>query len=344
MPAERDISLKTTHFDFGVSPGARDQFEQWRWGVSPMFDLDIPRSEDAGAYFLNAAGQYFGNMAVARARTVATLFVRGPRVIARSGLDSITVLVYTDGRHHMVAGCVDTIVEPGDIAMYDFSRPVHITASAHSNLSLTIPRRLLEPLLGRLDRLHGLVLRKGAPMHGLLLAHMQQLDAQDEVLTAAAAEQVSEATARIVAAAAQSAGGSAPLVAPGSLVARIRAEIEAQLGNPALDPDWLAAAFGVSRATLYRLFREFGGVRHYIQERRLHESYRALARGTGERVGAIAERLGFPDQASFSRTFRTAYGLSPRDVAHIAQNRDLPPPHAALGFVKLNRWLLGMTA
>jgi AraC-like DNA-binding protein len=342
MPADLDTGLPSTHFDFGVKRGARDQFEQWRWGVSPMFDLDVPRSE-LPYFYLNAEGQYFGDVAISRTRSTASLFARGPRVIARAGLDSITVMVYTDGRHRFVAGGTDTIVETGDIVMFDFTRPIDIAASNYTNMSLTIPRRLLEPLVGRMDRLHGLVLRRSAPMHGLLLGYMSELIVHDGSLTASAAEQISEATVRIVAAAAESAsGGRTSGAPPGSIVARIRAEIEAQLGNPALDPDWLAEKFGMSRATLYRLFQEYGGVRHHIQVCRLLQAYRALARGKSERIGVIAERLGFPDQAAFSRAFRSAYGLSPREVADIAQNRDLPPPNTSVGFVQLNRWIAGL--
>ena len=107
----------------------------------------------------------------------------------------------------------------------------------------------------------------------------------------------------------------------------------------------LAERFSMSRATLYRLFEDFGGVRHYIQMRRLLQAYRSLARmREGDRIGAIALRFGFSDQAAFSRAFRAAYGLSPREVATIARGRDLPPPQTSLGFLKLNRWLVGLAS
>lgn len=343
MPPHSDTSLPSTSFGFGVDRGARDQFEQWRWGVSPMFDLDVPRSDDPSDFQLEARGQFFGDVVVSRTRSSASVFARGPRVIARAGLDSINVIVYTDGSHRLVVDRTEHIVETGDILIYDFTRPIDITTTSYTNLSLTIPRHQLEPLVGNMDRLHGLILRKGAPMHGLLLGHMSELIAHTGTLTASAAGQISEATVRLVAAAAESAsGGRAARIAPGGIVARIRAEIEAQLANPALDPDWLARKFGLSRATLYRLFREYGGVRHHIQERRLLKAYRALAGGEAERVGVIAERLGFPDPAAFSRAFRSAYGLSPREVANIANNRDLPPPYTSVGFMKLYRWVSGL--
>jgi AraC-like DNA-binding protein len=340
MAADPEPTLPPARFAFGVKHGASDQFEQWRWGVSPMFDIDVPTAEDLSNFYLNAEIQYFGDVAISRARSVATLFVRTPRVIARAGLDTITVMLYTAGRHRLTAGRTEVEADTGDIVMFDCTRPLDVNSTAYDNLSLTIPRRLLEPVIGRLDRLHGLVLRKGAPMHSLLLGFMSELFAQDATLTASAGGQIAEATARIVAAAAHSAsGGRTNGPSAGTIGARIRAEIEAQLGNPDLDPDWLAEKFGVSRATLYRLFRDYGGVRHHIQERRLLHAYRGLARGSGERIGVIAERAGFPDQAAFSRAFRSMYGLSPREVANIAQNRDLPPPNTTVGFLKLHRWI-----
>lgn len=344
MLTENEKSLPSTRFDLAVRPGAPDDYEQWRWGISPLFDLEVPQSDAPADFYLTSSGHYFAEMSVSRTRSSATVFRRNARVIARAGLDSITVQTYTDGRHRVRTDKAEIDVDPGDILMYDLTRPIEVAATSYANLCLSIPRRLLEPLIGHMDRLHGLVLRKGAPMHGLLAGYMSELDAQDGALAASAAEQVADATARIVAAAAESASGGRTAGMPaGNIVRRIRAEIEAQLGNPDLDPDWLAERFSMSRATLYRLFKEYGGVREHIRLRRLVEAYRALARGgRTERIGVIADRLGFPDQAAFSRAFRAAYGLSPRDVAHIAQNPDLPPPHTAVGFVKLNRWMMGV--
>jgi AraC-like DNA-binding protein len=294
-------------------------------------------------FYLAAEGRYFGDVAVSRTSSIESHFSRGSRVIARAGLDSITVMVYTEGRFRIEVNRTEQIVETGDILIYDFTRPLVIAATNYTNMSLTIPRHLLEPLIGNMDRLHGLILRKGAPVHGLLLGYMSELFVQSGTLTASAADQISEATARIVTAAADSASGGRTVgLAPGSMVARIRTEIEAQLGNPALDPDWLAEKFGISRATLYRLFRDYGGVRHHIQVRRMLKAYRALATRPAARIGGVAERVGFTDPAVFSRTFRSVYGLSPREVARIAQNRDLPPPNTTVGFVKLHRWIAGL--
>ncbi|MDB5506416.1 MAG: feaR 1 [Devosia sp.] len=343
MP-DLETGLRSTRFDFAVDRGAKDEFEQWRWAVSPLFDLEIAASDILPDFFMKTTGQHFADIAITATRSSASLFLRDPRVIARGGLDSFTVQAYTEGRYRLTANRVESVVEAGDIVLLDQTRPINIEATAYANLSLTIQRSLLEPLVGRLDGLHGMVLRSGAPMHGLLMAHLIALAGQQWALSSSTAEQVANATARLVAAAADSVAGNdvADGVAPGSVVRRLRAEIESQLGNADLGPDYLAEKFSMSRATLYRLFQGFGGVRQYIQIRRLLHSYRSLARGhSGDRIGAIALRFGFNDQATFSRAFRNAYGLSPREVATIAMGRDLPPPQTSLGFLKLNRWLGG---
>ncbi|WP_235619353.1 helix-turn-helix domain-containing protein [Embleya scabrispora] len=52
-----------------------------------------------------------------------------------------------------------------------------------------------------------------------------------------------------------------------------------------------------------------------MQRRRLHECRRELGR-TGRdtvKVATVAQRWGFANPAHFSRAFRAAFGVSPRD-------------------------------
>ncbi|WP_368856961.1 helix-turn-helix domain-containing protein [Microbispora triticiradicis] len=57
-----------------------------------------------------------------------------------------------------------------------------------------------------------------------------------------------------------------------------------------------------------------------IRRRRLEQCHRDLAdpRQRSRRIQAIATRWGFTDAATFSRAFRAAYGMSPRDHRKLA--------------------------
>jgi AraC-like DNA-binding protein len=100
------------------------------------------------------------------------------------------------------------------------------------------------------------------------------------------------------------------------LAQRARAYINQNLGDPALSPDSVARAQHISVRYLHRLFQDEGiTVSRLIQHRRLEESAYELARlrRTAPTVSAIAERWGFANPTHFSRVFREAYGLSPRE-------------------------------
>jgi AraC-like DNA-binding protein len=75
----------------------------------------------------------------------------------------------------------------------------------------------------------------------------------------------------------------------------------------------LAAAAGVSRQHLMKLFRERGWPTPtaYLYKIRLETAADLLAH-TGLPVGEIADRCGFANPFHFSRKFRKAYGQSPR--------------------------------
>ena len=107
----------------------------------------------------------------------------------------------------------------------------------------------------------------------------------------------------------------------------IRRFIDRHLTSPALSVDMIATSFGLSRATLYRLFEPVGGIATYIRKQKLDRAFQeitAASRSNG-RVGPIAYRLGFKNFSAFSRAFRSAYGVSPAEAREKALHQ-LPSP------------------
>ncbi|WP_086772172.1 helix-turn-helix domain-containing protein [Streptomyces bobili] len=105
--------------------------------------------------------------------------------------------------------------------------------------------------------------------------------------------------------------GQAPPV-----LARIRQYVELHLPEPDLSPETLARAHHISVRYLHKLFQQEGTtVGRWILRRRLEECRRDLLRhGRRSRtIAAVAGRWGFTSATHFSRVFRTAYGMSPRE-------------------------------
>ncbi|MEV4254980.1 helix-turn-helix domain-containing protein [Spirillospora sp. NPDC049652] len=106
-----------------------------------------------------------------------------------------------------------------------------------------------------------------------------------------------------------------------TLLRRIDAFIDQNLGEPGLTPRLIADRHHISLRTLYTLFEgRPEGVSASIRRRRLERCRAdlACAEFRDQPVQAIAARWGFTNAASFSRTFRAAYGTAPHDYRHRA--------------------------
>jgi AraC-like DNA-binding protein len=101
------------------------------------------------------------------------------------------------------------------------------------------------------------------------------------------------------------------------LLSRIQSHIREHLGDPALSPETIAAAHHISVSYLHRLFagREVT-VAAMIRAQRLERARRDLAdpRFVTVPVHRIAVRWGFRDHATFTRAFRTRYGVPPSNL------------------------------
>ena len=106
---------------------------------------------------------------------------------------------------------------------------------------------------------------------------------------------------------------------------RVSAFIEDHLGDPNLSCEMIASAQRISQRYLRKIFETSSqSVSELIWTRRLDQAKRDLADPLLSHVAitAIGYDLGFKDAAHFSRSFKTKFGLTPRDYrAAAAQAR-----------------------
>lgn len=108
---------------------------------------------------------------------------------------------------------------------------------------------------------------------------------------------------------------------------RICQAIETKLSDPDLSLRRLADGTGVSPRYIQKLFAmsddTFG---HYLRVRRLERSRMDMASPMCARlsISEICFRWGFNDSAHFSRTFRSQYGMSPREYRRSVGRKPKP--------------------
>jgi transcriptional regulator GlxA family with amidase domain len=82
-----------------------------------------------------------------------------------------------------------------------------------------------------------------------------------------------------------------------------------------LDAHTIAAAHNISARQLFKIWAPAPlSLNETIIAVRLDAARRMLERNPGMTIGAVSSRNGFVNPSHFSRRFRQAYGLSPRDV------------------------------
>lgn len=147
----------------------------------------------------------------------------------------------------------------------------------------------------------------------ILAAMLQQLAAAAIAGDAAWAMDLCSDVASIAIKALNADPGDAARSLPGmKRLTRVRAYLDAHLAEP-LTPREVGRACGVSERQLFRDFSASGVTfAGELRHKRLHLAARLLVEDQGIQIAQVAEQCGFGCSQSFSRAFREAFGISPR--------------------------------
>ena len=170
-----------------------------------------------------------------------------------------------------------------------------------------------------------------SPLYGLVRAHLDQVTRDagrlaGEVLVHSLASATVELTRALLASAA-GAGPAVDDVAAETLLTRVRSYVRQHLAEPGLGAEQVAAAHAISVRQLYRLCAAgHFSLEQWIIQQRLEGARGDLADPASwdRSIAVVSRRWGFTDPSYFSRRFRRAFGLTPRDW------RRLEPPAVVL--------------
>jgi AraC-like DNA-binding protein len=248
--------------------------------------------------------------------------------------DELRLVSNLEGRSFLQHDDREAVCHTGDFTVTDHRPAVHVSEES-TNLLVNLPRDRIERMLGPSRLFTAIPIGQGSASASLTTSFFRQLIEVGGTLGPEAAERMASiGIDLIVASIAERLAQEAPRPVHGTLVVqRAKAYVEANLGDPSLDPRQLAAAMGVSLRRLQELFNERGRhISDHIWERRLAAAARRLADPacTHLSVGTLAYGCGFSSQAHFARRFKDRYGLSPRDYRR-AQRQDCHSVASAFG-------------
>lgn len=234
-------------------------------------------------------------------------------------------LLHLEGGASLLSqGGNESEVRSGSVALWDSTRPAFFNATDRLHqCSLLIPHDIATASLPGIEDLCGLEVSGASGMGAILLAHLRQLHHTIDSVEARDRAAILRATVELTAAAfrpdMKRTGGTAFRRA---LLARVQEYINANLRDPDLGPQTIAAAFNFSPRYLHRLFSQFDlTVSDWIKRRRLSRSRFDLEeeRFDGLSITQIALKNGFSDASHFSRSFRAEFDHSPREHRYQAR-------------------------
>ncbi|MEL7033726.1 MAG: AraC family transcriptional regulator [Pseudomonadota bacterium] len=237
----------------------------------------------------------------------------------------ILITYYHGGR---VTGMMDGDpfgAQKGDLILRDLDYGFEALRYPSTFQSILIPRRLLGIEHGKLQRLR--ILQSDDLIHRAVIAVMQDVfDALKMNATALSDDLMQRLLATV----------RKGLLHPGAGLSRrqsvrqrqmraIEHCIERNLGRLDLSAETILPEFGLSRATLYRLFESKGGVRRYIVDRRLFRALMEISDSSTRRgkIQFAAKRWGFSSPSNFNRSVQQMFGASPGALLKEPANHDL---------------------
>lgn len=296
-----------------------DSVDFWKAAISQTYvELGCSVPDGPGRINGRIDAADIASLGLSRVTGTAQNVVRTPASIARTSDDFFLVSVQTAGSGLVVQDDRTALLNPGDFALYDSTRPYQLLfENPFEQYVLMLPGATLRTLVRDTASLTARAVpgRHGA---GKLLVTMVRSIMEDGDMSAASAAAVSQGVEYIlVAGLVELTGVDKP--APHTAAQRlgeIKQAMIARLADPELSVASVASTLHLSLSTVHRAFAsEPCTPSEWIWIQRLEAVERALRNPAYSNVtlGAIAAMWGFTDPAHFSRAFRARYGCSPRD-------------------------------
>jgi AraC-like DNA-binding protein len=321
-PAPPALAPGIVHSRFSVQGDARQSFLAWQERMSPVYDIQPPSKRADDTFDASLSRYTIDNLSLFDFRTAPNLAVRSLGRVSTESIRDLTFSVYLDGQPGQFLGgkpqpdAPHTPHVPGILAL-DMDQPCTVRSFHSRILLLFVPRALVEKSFPDAASLHGRWVHATTPLTRLLIEHLLALNRQIVGLGKTEARQSFLTTVELlVAAFSRQAGlsGNARAAVRAAVYGQVRRYVEAHLHDPDLSPDSVLASLHLSRASVYRIFAHEGGLAAYIRNRRLRMAADELVRYPHLEVQDIAYGLGFNDASTFTRAFRRAFDVAPRDL------------------------------
>ncbi|MDM0071511.1 helix-turn-helix domain-containing protein [Variovorax sp. J31P207] len=262
--------------------------------------------------------QELGLSQLSRIESSAMSYARMADDIRLDSCDDLQFCLMLEGALHVRQAGRQASLKPGDMGLYDASRPFELDfPSDYRALVVKLPRALLATRLAAPERLSARLLPGDARLGALASSMIREAAALGDMAGGQVTHRLSTSLADILALALEvELLGSEPLTGRhAQLLQRVKSYMLEHLADAQLDVTAIAEAHHIAPRTLNRLFAADGTTAiRWLWQQRLAASHKALTEGQVRQVAEAALSFGFSDFSHFSRSFKKAFGVQPHTL------------------------------
>lgn len=293
--------------------------------------VEIKHNDDPARIRATGLIQNFGRISACSVRSNATTIRRTP-TLSRDDLEpSLFLGLQVTGSSMVLQGGRQAVLRPGDLALYDTTSPYTLLNDngIHQHY-FRIPRDQIALPADTIDRVTAVRLGPENPIAHLAATYFTRLATDESLRAPRIADTLGRPSIELIRALIVAQLGDARVAAAPlheTLQLRVLEFIRAHLADSDLTPARIAQAHNISVRQLYTVLARDGiGLGDWIRTQRLQECRTELARpGTRNRtIASVARHWGFADATHFSRAFREAFGLTPRQWRVLAADDGAP--------------------
>ena len=324
MPSSHNALERSYFSTYELSPEYR--YQTWQESIGVVFEYNLDSSIQLEAFNAQIESYLIGSFMSAECISKKGEWRRTAKTIAQDGLDMYMVQVFAQGEWAIERQNHLDVAKPGSIIILDLAQAKKTFTTDFKNFTLCIPRIMLEPLLNYPDDQHGRILDANHPMTKLLANHLITLHKQAPIMSWEEANNLGTPTLELIASVLNTTFEQKNTIGStqfnNARITQIKQFIAANLHLAELNSELICKELCLSRSTLYRLSSPFGGVQNYIKKLRLKQSFNDLLnpKYAHQSILDICLKWGFNDSSSFSRSFKTEFGITPREIRNEGRN------------------------
>jgi AraC-like DNA-binding protein len=303
----------------------------WREMILDAFvPLDVAPLDSSGGqrdFSGSVSTREIGGLRIARVTASPMAATRSTRHIATSTEDDYFVALHLRGIARATQDGRGLALHPGDIALFDSTRPYLIEfqhTGAFEHLIFRVPRAQLDARCAGLERATAVRVPFDSGEGTLTAPYLRSLASLKSVAGNESAERLAESGLDLLATAIAAASclTTDPESRERARFNELQRYVLSRLGDPQLSPSSVASAQFMSVRQLHRLFANgettFGS---FVRGERLRRCARDLSDPRLARlpVADIAAQWGYRNPAHFTRAFTAQFGVGPREFRRSRQ-------------------------